>query len=346
MATEALMPMQPSLASATNTRVDSSKLHFQCRVSTDDMISMTETGKDQDDLLRNKYRYCIHKDELVVAVGRPWSAGAARKKTNNAYPRVISNMGAMDGNSERGKLFQKVIKYMYNFARTVQEKQCILNALNNHDRFNDPGNYRRFPDGADVTIDEAEPYFTRDDVEKIKAMVMPYMYDQIPMGYATTLGWAHPNTGDTMVTVMIGGIRTVMNGDFEVFTGDLIQWYWPFERDCFQKNGQRKPYLNGWRNFDAGDRILQFLAPNFDPAHEADGNNTGALAPDAKRRKTYHTQVYGQKLNAPKVVPYIKPYMRDDRDPRMYDGLRVFAVAVTSARPHEMVDIKIARQTC
>ena len=31
--------------------------------------------------------------------------------------------------------------------------------------------------------------------------------------------------GDTMVTVMIGGLRTVMNGDFEVFTGDLIQWY-------------------------------------------------------------------------------------------------------------------------
>ena len=28
--------------------------------------------EDSEELQRNKYRYCIHKDEMVVGVGRPW----------------------------------------------------------------------------------------------------------------------------------------------------------------------------------------------------------------------------------------------------------------------------------
>lgn len=31
-----------------------------------------------------------------------------------------------------------------------------------------------------------------------------------------------------------------MNGDFEVFAGDIVQWYWTFERDCFRQDGSRK----------------------------------------------------------------------------------------------------------
>ena len=90
-----LLPFQPSLAQATNTRLDSACKHIQqCRVSTDDMMRFT--GEDavsilfiiclffrfyiflkmswvvQEELQRNKYRYCIHKDELVVGIGRPW----------------------------------------------------------------------------------------------------------------------------------------------------------------------------------------------------------------------------------------------------------------------------------
>ncbi len=45
-----------------------------------------------------------------------------------------------------------------------------------------------------------------------------------------------------------------------------------------------------------------------------------------------------------KVVPLIKPYKRDDNDPRIYDHYRVFAEALCSARPREAVDIRICRQ--
>lgn len=352
MATEALLPMQPSLGSATSTRVDSSKLHLQCRVSTDDMISYTETKSDRDDLLRNKYRYCIHKDEIVIAVGRPWNSTLSRKKTNNAYPRVISNMGAMDGTTERGRLMQRVIKYMNHFARTVQEKNAIIRAFSD-DNFTfadlSAGNtvqYHEWPRGGNADTN-VPAYFSDEDLQQIREDVIPYLFDFCPMGYATTLGWAHPNTGDTMVTVMIGGIRTVMNGDFEIFTGDLIQWYWPFELDCFKKDGRRKRYVNGWYEKQNGG--FAYIAPmNLNPTIDLDNqlavDEAPVMSKDVQSRKRYHEQVYGQKITSPKVVPRIKPFMRDEMDPRLYDGLRVFAVATSSARPHEMVDIKISRQ--
>jgi hypothetical protein len=68
-----LLPFQPSLAQGTNTRLDSACKHMQqCRISTDDMMRFV--GGDAEELQRNKYRYCVHKDELVVGVGRPWCA--------------------------------------------------------------------------------------------------------------------------------------------------------------------------------------------------------------------------------------------------------------------------------
>lgn len=71
MAGSMLLSNQPSLAQATNTRVDSACKHIQqCRVSTDDMMRFVQ--EDNEELQRNKYRYCVHKDELVVGIGRPW----------------------------------------------------------------------------------------------------------------------------------------------------------------------------------------------------------------------------------------------------------------------------------
>ena len=69
--TDYLLPFQPSLAQGTNTRLDSACKHIQqCRVSTDDMTRYVRG--DVEELQRNKYRYGIHKDELVVGLGRPW----------------------------------------------------------------------------------------------------------------------------------------------------------------------------------------------------------------------------------------------------------------------------------
>jgi hypothetical protein len=48
-----------------------------------------------------------------------------------------------------------------------------------------------------------------------------------------------------------------------------------------------------------------------------------------------------------KNVARIKPHIRDDEQPRIYDWFRVFGVAINSVRPNEIMrlDIKISRQS-
>ena len=336
-----LLPYQPSLASATNTRLDTAcRHHQQCRVSTDDMLLYTFPPHDQEELQRHKYRYCIHKDELVIGVGRMWVPNKARKRTNNAYPRVISNLGqlAMDN---KGKVALKMIKYMYHDARSLGEKNSIIDWL--QDRAPD-----LTPRLEDAACDERFAAFTQEEMKEDVPHWLPLMCDQIPVGFAQTLGWAHPNSGDTMVTVMIGGLRTVMNGDFEVFPGDLIQWYWPFERDCFRADGRRKPYINSWRMIPPvrdGERVT-YTPPNVTPEYEAGEAGSVHLEKSASQRETFHSRGYGNVSDKQtKLVARVKPFFRDDDNPRIYDHYRVFAVAIAAARPHEMLDIKISKQS-
>lgn len=54
---EYLLPFQPSIGQATNTRLDSAAKHIQqCRVSTDDMLRYV--GEDTEELQRQKFRSC------------------------------------------------------------------------------------------------------------------------------------------------------------------------------------------------------------------------------------------------------------------------------------------------
>jgi hypothetical protein len=66
---------------------------------------------------------------------------------------------------------------------------------------------------------------------------------------------------------------------------------------------------------------------------------------DAQIRQAHYDLSYGQRADRQKIVAKIKPYFRDDENPRLMDWYRVFGVAIASARPNEMCDIKISRQS-
>lgn len=309
----------PSLAAATSTRLDSACKHIQqCRVSQDHMTMLV--GNDADELIRNKYRYCVHKDELVLGIGKSWST-KDKKYNNNAYPRVLSNLGKLHEEEAPGKPSEavKMLTYMYHNATSITYRDDLLKAFVS----GDGGKF----DGAD--------YFAKDASQMLVASgYVGKLHDFVSVGYANTLGWAHAHCGDTMTSVMIGGLRTVMNGDFEVYCGDMIQWYFPFERDCFVSTGRRKP--NQKQHADG-------VFPNQNPA--VPSKDGVVLKEDTLMRKDFYTRQYGQVKGVEKCVPLIKPYKRDDGEPRIYDWYRVFAVAISSARPHEMVDIRISRQS-
>jgi hypothetical protein len=69
------------------------------------------------------------------------------------------------------------------------------------------------------------------------------------------------------------------------------------------------------------------------------------VRPDAQVREAYYNLSYGQKADKMKIVAKIKPYIPDEDHPRLNDWYRVFGVAIASARPNEMCDIKISRQS-
>lgn len=314
----------PSLATATSTRVDSACKHIQqCRVSYDHMLDFVESAHE---LKRNKMQYCVHKDEMTVGVARPWKRQRVIKGLGvSAYPRVVSNLGDITQPQHANAL--KMIKYVYHFSTSVRKRNEIIEQMDHDgptqipDRTGGRGHY--FEDNGQLA-----------NLHKF----MPKMFDFYPVGVANTLGYAHPESGDTMSSVMIGGLRTIMNGDFEVFAGDIIQWYWTFEADCFHPDGRRKSIV------DAANQVCD----GGDPA--VDYTNAVAPARPVDPRRLHNDFQYGaDPMNQPsqkaKHVARIKPYIRDDAQPRLYDWMRVFAVAICSAKPNEMVDIKISRQS-
>jgi hypothetical protein len=328
--------MNPSLASATGTRLDSACKHIQqCRVSQDHMTKFA--GEDEQEMVRNKYKYAVHKDELVLGIGRCWKEDEKILR-NDAYPRVLSNLGKFGdeannvGPSGKSELRQeiKLIKVMYHNMTSITQRDKMIKAMQDGDK----GRWEAVcvqTDTDNLGVGVVPTKHTYLTVQADKPNTMSFhkdlnmIHDFITVGFANTLGYAHAHNGDTMTSVMIGGLRTVMNGEFEMYCGDVVQWYWPFEKDCFKKNGQRHAICSMFG----------------DPSYPSDPwKSTG----DELMRKAHHDREYGQSKGNEKLVPRIKPYHRDDENPRLYDWYRVFAVAISSARPNEAVDIRISRQ--
>jgi hypothetical protein len=152
---------------------------------------------------------------------------AVKRVGTQAYPRVISNLGALNDHEDTKKALT-MIRFMNHYARTIDERKKIIaffaadvwikpQRREGADMIDLPDTVCAFPQGKEVAPGKHE-LGTKQH--------LGIMYDYFTTGYANTLGWAHANTGDTMTSVMIGGLRTVMNGDFEIFAGDLVQFYW------------------------------------------------------------------------------------------------------------------------
>ena len=269
------------------------------------------------------------------------STKVVKRTSNSAYPKVVSNLGTL-GDTSESRVALDMIRFMNHYARSIDDKIKIINFFTN-DTWVEP----KFKDttGNWVQLRGCDAFKNKNGGLNTKR-AMGMMSDLLAVGFANTVGYAHPLTGDTMTSVMIGGLRTVMNGDFEIFPGDPIQFYWCFEKDDFLPDGRRKPYLDIW------DGNVPY---NVDPTLTFDGVNTGKrdadgkqvwkLPEDARIRQAHYNLSYGQKKGVEKYVAKIKPYFRDDYNPRMYDWVRVFAVALSCARPNEMCDIKISRQS-
>ena len=144
-----------------------------------------------------------------------------KRTANSAYPKVISNLGALADTTE-GMVAIDMIRFMNHFARSVTERALIIDFFKKN-TYVPPQHV--LSTGVIENLPVTSQLFKNLGAKGIYTTHwMHIMNDYFPVGFANTIGYAHPNTGDTMTSVMIGGLRTVMNGDFEIFPGDPVQF--------------------------------------------------------------------------------------------------------------------------
>lgn len=293
-----------SIGNMTNTLIESGSRHMQqCRTNYDVLLAMAGT---EDDLLNNDDKWCMGKDELVVVCNKHIDDTTAKTATKYAYPSVVTTLGDM---TEYEKLY---LASYYHFMGEHDSKSMKVKCM-------------EALDGHNPTLVAAAEKSTKTSQYR----------EFLPVGYSVGRACAHGFKGDTVASVQIGGLRTVLNGAFDIQTGDLIQMYIPdAEGALFEKNGGRmyKPQHSD---------VLTELT-----------KKVGDSNVQEKRRKNFYNrgQGMGSKGGSDRIKSgmfSIKPYLESlNEDQLQYygDKIRVFARAVSSARPFEPVDIMIARQ--
>jgi hypothetical protein len=276
-----------SIGNMTNTLIDTGSRHMQQCRTNYDVLLAMADGIESE-LIANETKWCMAKDELVVSCGKHLMTAPSITGTKYAYPSVVTTIGSLHDDEK---------KFLRNHFHHMGRKSA-----------------------ADIQ-GEVFP-----DISKLTAKAKQ-LRNFMPVGYSVGKACAHGHQGDTVASVQIGGLRTVLNGAFEVQTGDLIQMYIPEAEKCmFTPQGGRRMIHNDANDVDA------------------------AMTQKDKSRRDFYNR--GNGMNDPKGSQKtglfsIKPYAEtfNENGLQYYgDKSRVFAKALSCARPYEPVDIMIARQ--
>jgi hypothetical protein len=302
----------PSIGTATGTRVDSAAKHIMaCKVDSRLLQRWLENMNESDPVSymhNNKMRYCMHKDEIVL--------NTTKKKNNQdsnakAYPMVISTLGEI---KDRTK----------NYIRDLYGKES---AYDFYDLLDKPDTWNQWKETTD-----------RDFVQGQIKNLPEFRCQGVALGQA----WASYMSGDTVASVLVGGMMTVLNGHYTMHTGDEVQWYFDFESDLFQ-HGSAHDKSNGYR--------LQTVM-------EHPKSDTGKDLGKRKKRDDFMDQRlfgtgggFGKSAGVKNTrnVVRIKSYRMVKTGKECYDHFgdktRIFAKCISGGRPFDMVDIMIMTQS-
>ena len=306
----------PNLAMTTSTRIETAaKHHQQVRVNYELMLSWV--GFDQMTLRRDKHKYAMHKDDVVIGCARPLRNNEPPRHTarNRAYPSVVATLAKME---------LPAINYLvalYHNTRTFRDRDEFINNVEcNMDAWCGPGST---------------------ELARKQIQEMPEFYF---VGVSVGVAFAHPDSGDDMATAMIGGLATVKNGAFPVCANDEIHWYWDAERDCFDSEGRRITQLieGPSRGFPSSDDVSTFLR----------NHHFDLCARDEKRRKfldrgngTFVPPSYRAPAEGKTAMACLKPLKYNVDREAAYDKRRCIGRALGPAAPYEWFDVRIQRQS-
>jgi hypothetical protein len=316
----------PSIGTATGSRVDSAAKHIMaCKVDSRLLGRWLEDPNNSDPtsyMHTNKMKFCMHKDEIVL--------NTTKKKNNQdssakAYPMVVSTVGEMQ------PLTQFYIKYLY----------ALPIAYHFFDIFDKGEKAFASNDHGGISLEDLPSEYTNGNKEIAFEQIrnLPEFRCQ---GVALGQAWASYMSGDTVASVLVGGMMTVLNGHFTMHTGDEVQWYFDFESDGFQHGNSATGVANGFRlTYDNG--ILN-------------GENSVPLK-RKKRDDFMDSRVFGtgggygksMGVKNTRSVVRIKSYRMLKHEHMCYDHFgdktRVFAKCISGGRPFDMVDIMLMTQS-
>ena len=313
----------PGIAGATGTRVDSASKHIMaCKVHSAMLSTWCENPQNANNHMHiHKHKYCMTRDELVLNVGMPLNPGGNMIKAGMAYPAVVTTLGDM---TEYAQAWLRGLYHDSNSGKKfIQLKEDM-----NVDNIN----------GTSALAESAKKKV------KMQLLNMPFFTAQ---GYSLGIAYASALTGDTVASVLIGGMCTVMNGGFECKAGQMLQWYFDFERRCFydeNESGRGGNVLAGTRRppTNTAKELENAMKTNDDTDSE-------------KLRKKYivdrqngamDAYPHGGKGDFKSLKAYPKPYMlAADGTDHYGDKIRIFAKCINGARKHEMMDIMLMTQS-
>jgi hypothetical protein len=185
-----------SLGSATGSRVDSAAKHtMACKVDGRFLkLTIRNAADDGERVLHsNKNAFSMQKDEIVMNTTKKFHASSSA----SAYPLVVTTLG------ER--------------IPELEDYLLLVYGSNTGTKFRDNSGKderKKFLDSMKTTDASDKQRFTN-------------VTDALPefrcQGVALGQAFASPLTGDTVATVLVGGMMTVMNGHFEMFAGKCSQ---------------------------------------------------------------------------------------------------------------------------
>jgi hypothetical protein len=301
---------------------------------------MAEQGETQGnparELQMNKMNYCMHKDDLVIGLGRPIYDPCQSNKRKYAYPSVITTMKPMN---EYVRRFLALQNFM---TEDIDDMISMKNEFVKYIR-----------DETKTKVDAAKCALIE---TQLKNSLELYM-----VGVSLGLAYAHPHSGDTVASVMVGGLKTVLNGDFVVHTNDLLMFYWDDELSLFEEDGRRRDRKIFLDSADPSKRDENQI---WNWVHELKLNGfgtvtTSALSTHDKERKAFHEKGNGTyasqasnnspsgKVCVAKIKPYLESKHKDSFGKQVFplDKNRIFAKALSNAQKYEMLDIMLSRQS-
>jgi len=276
------------------------------------------------------------QDDVVVGVAKGYSSNSLQ--LNRAYPHVVTTYANMS------KAACYWLAKMYNDGNTYKNARLARETQLTHSQ------------GVALTATE------RQQIEQ-----MPRFF---PMGISSGVAYAHPDSGDTVGTVMYGGQRTILNGPFEARTKQPMMWIFDFETNLFDSEGRRlkvpssAPTGRGhiladdflpscievctWqreRDLRLHISLTCVLQDGYDEINTRRSPTHGWLDFNDTTRKQFHERENGVLPGYPgkKNIFYIKPYVPREDEPHVMDKERIFGEYTSSARPFEKVDIIILR---